>query len=111
MFAMHGLTASTASAATPYGESPTHTYSSAMTGTDDDAGGMTAMLNASVSDPTHVGMLCLAVLVWATALLLARGRRTGRAATTLRPSVLLVRSRMSRGPPGPDRDLLCVCRN
>jgi len=111
LFAMHGLTASTASAATPCGEAPVHAHAAAMPQAPADAAGRPAMLNAPMADPTHGGMLCLALLVWATALLLVRGRRTGLASTLLRPPSLLVRSSMSRGPPGTDLDLLCVCRN
>ncbi len=117
LLAMHGITASSASAALPCGQAPAHSsqHGHVMAEASDshapaigDVNG--ASLAGTVSDSSHLGMLCLAVLVMALLIGLRR--------TTLRPShsgdlagdVSFASGSGSRAPPDDQQSRLCTWR-
>lgn len=109
LFAMHAITAPSASAETACGQSPAHVHPRSL-----DAPPARDTVSFSIlgsAGAGHLGLLCLAMVVTGLAVALTR-RRTDVTDETFVPESRLLRCLAAgRGPPGLSLHLLCVCRN
>lgn len=105
LFAMHGITATTASAATPCGVAAPHDHHAAAPAADRQPSLAAAGLAGG-----HEGALCLAVLVGGLLLGLLARHRAGRAAAAPARHAPLARTATGRAPPLSLPTLLCVSR-
>lgn len=104
LLSMHGIAASSASAATPCGEVPGHVHAMPTTGSDGP------VAQTSGLDPSHAGAVCLAILVGGIILALV-GRTVRRQSSGARVGTQPLLAAVGvRGPPGPGLSLLCTWR-
>lgn len=105
LFAMHGITAATASASVPCGVAAPHDHQAAAPAADPQP-----TLAAAGLAGGHEGAVCLAVLVGGLLLGLLARHRAGRTTATPPGHAPLALTATGRAPPLPLRTLLCVSR-
>lgn len=103
--AMHGIAASSASAATPCGAAVTHVHGAPSADTDHATSAAPWTSPPDPVDIGHAGMACLVVLLAGVVLALTLHRRRTADPTSSRLVRALVPTRSGRGPP----PLLLTC--